>query len=334
MAVIDVNAYGTYGVAFANEALDRVTVWYADGPSQILDSQNDGIHSPCAVALADLNGDGIPDLIVANSGGDNILVYPGLGDGHFGAEVNGGKGFQVGTSPEGITVADVNGDGQPDLIIANMDSNDVSILINHTALSAHGVPGPASGEIIFAKGPTIRAGLGPVATAYGDFSGTGQPSLAVADSVSDDVMVFTSQVNGSFSDQPSQVVPVGDDPVALVSMDIDGNPSLVSVNSGSNTLSLITGLGGAEPHVSTISSGGLDPVAAVSWGAGGSGGLVVANMGNGGLALFVPGNDDLILNTSQLVPDLPSPAAVAPAGTRGESWTFLRPAPDASPRRL
>ena len=43
-----------------------------------------GVLSPGAVTLADLNGDGIPDLIVANSGSNNVLVYPGLGNGQFG----------------------------------------------------------------------------------------------------------------------------------------------------------------------------------------------------------------------------------------------------------
>jgi hypothetical protein len=323
MAVFNVNVDGTYGVALANESLDQVTIQNAAGPSQILGDQNDGIRSPDAVTLADLNGDGIPDLVIANSGGDNVLIYPGLGDGQFGADVNGGKGFQVGTNPVGITVADLDGDGQPDLIVADKGSNDASVLINQTTFSTHGVAGPALGEINFGQGPTIRPGLGPVAIAYGDFSGTGQFSLAVADSGSNDVMVFTSQGNGSWSDQPSQVVPVGDDPVALLPMNIDGTPALVSVNSGSNTLSLITDLGGAQPHVSTISSGGLDPVAAVSWGAGGSGGLVVANKGNGSLALFLPSNHELTLRTSQIVPGLPSPDALAIVGLRAGELDVL-----------
>ena len=36
------------------------------------------------MTVADFSGDGIPDLIVANSGGNNVLVYPGLGNGQFG----------------------------------------------------------------------------------------------------------------------------------------------------------------------------------------------------------------------------------------------------------
>ena len=50
----------------------------------VLGDRSTGLLSPGAVKLADLNGDGIPDLIVANSGSNNVLVYPGLGNGQFG----------------------------------------------------------------------------------------------------------------------------------------------------------------------------------------------------------------------------------------------------------
>ncbi len=42
--------------------------------------RSDGITAPGAAAMTDLNGDGIDDLIVANSGGNDILVYLGLGN--------------------------------------------------------------------------------------------------------------------------------------------------------------------------------------------------------------------------------------------------------------
>ena len=98
------------------------------GPS--LGDRSSGLLAPSAVTLADLNGDKIPDLIVANSGSNNVLVYPGLGNGQFGTALNGGHGFFAGTNPVEVTVADVNGDGRPDLIVANKGSNDVSVLFN------------------------------------------------------------------------------------------------------------------------------------------------------------------------------------------------------------
>ena len=106
------------------------------------------------MALADLNGDGIPDLIVANSGSNNVLIYPGLGNGQFGPAINGGNGYFVGTNPVGITVANLTGDLWPDLVVADEGSNDVSILLNRVAGRGHQLR--ASGA--------VPAALGPVST--------------------------------------------------------------------------------------------------------------------------------------------------------------------------
>ncbi len=96
----------------------------------MLADRTTGLLLPGAPLLADLNGDGIPDLIVPNTGGNNVLVYPGLPGGGFGQALNDGNGFFTGTNPVSVVVADVNGDGRPDLIVANRGSNDVAILIN------------------------------------------------------------------------------------------------------------------------------------------------------------------------------------------------------------
>ena len=132
LAVADLTGDGSNDVIYADQGLDRVVVDYGAGQSTVLADQSSGLLQPGAVKLADLNGDGIPDLIVANSGGNDVLIYPGLGHGQFGPAVNGGSGYFVGTDPVGITVADVNGDGMPDLIVANEGSNDVSILLNQS----------------------------------------------------------------------------------------------------------------------------------------------------------------------------------------------------------
>ena len=78
--------------------------------STVLADQSTGLLDPGAVMLADLNGNGIPDLIVANSGSNNVLIYPGLGNGQFGPGVNDGHGYFTGTDPVGITVADLTGE--------------------------------------------------------------------------------------------------------------------------------------------------------------------------------------------------------------------------------
>ena len=101
LAVVDLGN-GTKGFIYANQGLDRVVVDYGGGQQTFT-----GLLAPGAVKLADLNGDGIPDLIVANSGSNNVLIYPGLGNGQFGPALNGGHGFFTGTNPVGITVVGV-----------------------------------------------------------------------------------------------------------------------------------------------------------------------------------------------------------------------------------
>ena len=138
----------------------------APANSTVLADQSTGLLDPGAVALADLNGDGIPDLIVANSGSNNVLIYPGLGNGQFGPAINDGNGYFVGTNPVGITVANLTG-ALPDLVVADEGSNQVSILLNQSQ------PG---GAISFSAGPRLNSGgSGPVSTVVGNFTGGALP---------------------------------------------------------------------------------------------------------------------------------------------------------------
>jgi hypothetical protein len=113
---------------------DLVTVNY-DNTASVLLGDGDGTFAPLqhfqastvatiyAVAVADLNGDGKPDMVVANQGTFNpttgtfdyaVDVLLGNGDGTFGPP----QTFAVGSyHPTSVAVADVNGDGKPDLVV-------------------------------------------------------------------------------------------------------------------------------------------------------------------------------------------------------------------------
>ena len=237
LAVADLNGDGKPDLVFANQALDRVVVDYGGGQTTTRGDRSTGLLAPGAVTVADLNGDTIPDLIVANSGSNNVLVYPGNSDGTFGQAVNGGHGFFAGTNPAGITVADVNGDGRPDLVVANKGSNDVSILLNQSQ----------GNSFTFTPGPRLKAGSGPVSTVVQDVTGDGIPDVLVSNSQSNNVMLLPGVGGGFFNDQNPRVFSVGSSPGPMFVGNFNGRPGLLTVNSGSNDLTLISDFMGSSP---------------------------------------------------------------------------------------
>ncbi len=104
-----------------------------------------------SIAIADMNADGKPDLVVASCCGDTEMVYLlGNGDGTFQSQVP----FNGGPSPYSIAVADYNGDGKPDLAIGDQGSASgngqlgyVTVLLNTTQSSAFSVKSATAGQV-------------------------------------------------------------------------------------------------------------------------------------------------------------------------------------------
>jgi hypothetical protein len=127
-----------------------------------------GVHS---VVVADLNGDGKADVVIANCGptGGNYCgngtagVLLGNGDGTFQTVVTYGSG---GFEAYSAAVADVNGDGKPDLVVAN----------NCASASNCASYGPGSVGVLLGNGD----GTFQTAVAYGS-GGFDAFSVAVAD---------------------------------------------------------------------------------------------------------------------------------------------------------
>src|SRR5207244_335105 len=100
---------------------------------------------PRSVAIGDVNGDGKPDLAVANSNSNTLSVLLGDGTGGFGAATN----FSVGgPAPFFVAVADLNRDGKLDIVTANESNNNVSVLLGDGAGS-------------FGAATTLGAGVTP-----------------------------------------------------------------------------------------------------------------------------------------------------------------------------
>jgi hypothetical protein len=120
--LIVLNCGNCYG-PFANIGSVAVMLGNGDGTFQPAVSYGAGSSSPRVVVVADVNGDGKLDLVVANRCSDNgclvealVAVLLGNGDGTFQAAVTYNSG---GLFTGSVAVADVNGDGKPDLVVGN-----------------------------------------------------------------------------------------------------------------------------------------------------------------------------------------------------------------------
>jgi hypothetical protein len=151
---------------------------------------------PQSVRIADVNGDGLPDLIVANRGpgndgtgspGVSVILQNSAAPGTFLAPV-------TYTTPWGavdVAVADLNGDGKPDLVVASLGPSPrgaVSVLLQSTTTA--GTFGTA----------TSYPGYGdPLSVAVADLNGDGHPDIAVADGYTATVMLQIAASPGTFA---------------------------------------------------------------------------------------------------------------------------------------
>jgi large repetitive protein len=126
---IDVIAANRCGIDAACKSGGTATLLFGNGTGDFTAGADVALgNSPSSIALADLRGLGIPDLVVSRSTDNTVAVLPGTGKGTFAAAVP----YAVGHAPGALVVADFNGDGQPDVAVANTADSSVSVLFGKT----------------------------------------------------------------------------------------------------------------------------------------------------------------------------------------------------------
>ena len=181
--------------------------------------------SPQSVAVADLDGDTIPDLVTANPGSHDVSVLRGNGDGTFRAA----SYFSVGEHPLSVTVADLDGDTFPDLITPNFGSDDVSVLLGN-------------GDGTFQAAAFFAMGLRPSSAVVVDIDGDTLPDLVTANSSTSDVSVLLGNGDGTFEAAASFSAGAGTSSVAVADLDGDAFPDLVTGNRFSDDVSVLLNL--------------------------------------------------------------------------------------------
>jgi hypothetical protein len=242
VAIADLNGDGKPDMVvtscqFKNCRLGAVTIRTGNGDgtfaggTYVFDSGGEG---PNSVAVADVNGDGKLDLLVANSCDAGCDVATGVvgillgnGDATFQPAASYSSG---GIHAESVAVADVNGDGKPDLVIANECATSancpVSVDGSVSVLLGNG-NGTFQTAVAYDAG-----GIDSTSVGVADVNGDGKVDLVVTNSLSNAVAVLLGNGNGTFQN-----------PIAYV----DGTPRSIVVadvnQDGKRDLAVANGLG-------------------------------------------------------------------------------------------
>ena len=214
--------------------------------------------TPQQIAVADVNRDGVPDLITSNTNGV-VSVLLGKGGGAFGAPITVAS-LSIGVAPY-ILLGDLNGDGNPDIALSSTSSSSVWIYLGHgdgafsapvryatatspAQIAAGDVNGDGRADIVAVTATglstligngngTFRTAINTTGTtggtllALGDLNGDGHLDAIVG---RDDYLEFLGTGDGHFTQANTALSPPGPlvSQILLTDLDRDGKLDLVS----------------------------------------------------------------------------------------------------------
>jgi probable HAF family extracellular repeat protein len=222
VAIADMNGDGTPDLVVGNYQSNTISVLLGNGDGtfnpQTAYPAGTTPFSPASISVADLNGDGKPDIVLTDNSSNTISVLLANGDGTFQPQST----YAAGTNPISLVVGDLDRDGVPDLFVVDQNGNEntVAVLLGN----GDGTFKPAS---IYSTG-----GVAPYGGSIADVNGDGKPDLIVDNDQSNTIGVLLGNGDGTF--QSAITYAAGGSPAGIAVGDLngDGRPDFASVNSG------------------------------------------------------------------------------------------------------
>ncbi len=185
-----------------------------------------GLDQPEDIAAGDVNGDGLIDVVIADTGDDEIEIFHQLLAGLFGLTSNSTLGDASTLSPSAVEVADLDGDGDLDIVSSNAGSDNVTVFLQNAFGAFPSAPSLDLG------GVGVTDGAADVVAA--DLNGDGLIDIASANETGNDLTVFLQGVAG-FATLPDFTLSHANGPllpheIHAVDVNGDGYLDLVSAN--------------------------------------------------------------------------------------------------------
>lgn len=167
--------------------------------------ENPGVLAPVAAGAADLNMDGVFDLVFAGARHGELGVHFGRANGRFGVERT-----IAGSAAPGLLSGDLDGDGLDDLVTFGTTAETAGLAVWRGGAVAGLVP------------PGAIPPPGPVeAAALAELTGDGRLDLAIVDAATRRIRILPGDGAGGFADGPT--FPLPDHAAALVAADLTGD---------------------------------------------------------------------------------------------------------------
>jgi FG-GAP-like repeat/FG-GAP repeat len=246
ISICDLNGDGKPDLAVVNHKSNTVSVFLnttSPGSDTLSFSARRDFKTeerPISIAIGDINGDGKPDLAVANYRSNTLSVFMNTtaqGDTIPSFLMRGG--FKTGESPVSVSIGDLDGDGKPDLLVATLRHDTVSVFLNTTMQRAM-VP-------LFSAAKNFTSGTNPQFVSIADLNDDGRLDFVVVNHYSNSVSVFlsapgTAKASPSFSKRIDFMTGAAPSGISIGDINGDGRPDLTVVNYGANTISIFLNL--------------------------------------------------------------------------------------------
>ena len=289
----DFDGDGLLDGAVARESPDGVSILDNQGNGSFVAGESIDLASgswPRSIEAADLDGDGLLDLVTGDILASTASVLTGQGAGSFSFE----HAYSAGWQPAAVAVVDVDGDGALDLLTAGlgrtmtvlrgdgdggfMENTPYPVGADPRSIAVGDFDGDAVQDLVtadfaastvttllgagdgsFASGATVGVGTGPYSVAVADFDGNGVQDLATADNNAHTATVLLGQGDGGFVPAGAFAVGTGPKDIAVGDFDGDGTPDLATADSLADTVTLLIGVGDGSFTSSATLAVGLYP---------------------------------------------------------------------------